>query len=76
MIQIRKAIHDDFIVTRMKETSVWERPVICSEQQYTSYLGLDIWLGTWNVNGKKVDEDISAWLCDGGAMHASDTVMG
>ena len=72
MIQIRKAIHDDFIVTRMKETFVWE---ICSEQQYTSYLGLDIWLGTWNVNGKRVDEDISAWLCDGGAMHVSVAVL-
>lgn len=44
-----------------------------SEQQYTSYLGLDIWLGTWNVNGKKVDEDISAWLFAGSAAHVAKT---
>lgn len=40
-----------------------------SEQQYTSYLGLDIWVGTWNVNGKKIDENITPWLCAGGANH-------
>lgn len=44
-----------------------------SEQQYTSYLGLDIWLGTWNVNGKKVDEDISAWLFAGSVAHVAIT---
>ena len=75
MIQIRKAIHDDFIVTRMKETSVWERVVIFSGQHFTYYIGLDIWVGKWNVYGKKVDQDKYPWLCAGGAMHASDTVM-
>ena len=53
----------------MKETYSWGEGMSLSEQQYTSYLGLDIWLGTWNVNGKKVDEDISAWLFAGSAAH-------
>lgn len=57
----------------MKETYSWGEEVTLSEQQYTSYLGLDIWLGTWNVNGKKVDEDISAWLFAGSAAHVTKT---
>lgn len=57
----------------MKETYSWGEGMSLSEQQYTSYLGLDIWLGTWNVNGKKVDEDISAWLFAGGAAHVAIT---
>lgn len=55
----------------MKETYSWGEEMSLSEQQYTSYLGLDIWLGTWNVNGKKVDEDISAWLFAGSAAHVT-----
>lgn len=43
--------------------------IINREQKYTSYLGLDVWIGTWNVNGKKIDEDITPWLCAGGANH-------
>lgn len=57
----------------MKETYSWGEGMSLSEQQYTSYLGLDIWLGTWNVNGKKVDEDISAWLFVGSAAHVTIT---
>lgn len=53
----------------MKETYVSHEKMTRREQQYTSYLGLDIWLGTWNVNGKKVDEDISDWLFAGSAAH-------
>ncbi len=57
----------------MKETYSWGEGMSLSEQQYTSYLGLDIWLGTWNVNGKKVDEDISAWLFAGSVAHVAIT---
>ena len=35
------------------------------EKLYTSYLSLDLWVGTWNVRGKKVEQDISDWLFAG-----------
>ena len=34
---------------------------------------MDVWIGTWNVNGKKIDEDITEWLCAGGANHVKMT---
>ena len=46
------------------------------EQRYTKYLGLDLWIGTWNVNGKKVEEDISKWLYAGGGQHVDMFVLG
>lgn len=38
-------------------------PVMCSESEYTTFRELKLWLGTWNVNGKKIDENINIWLC-------------
>ena len=48
----------------------------CREQKYTKYLGLDLWIGTWNVNGKKVEEDISKWLFAGGSQRTDIFVLG
>lgn len=53
----------------MRATLVLFFMIINREQKYTSYLGLDVWIGTWNVNGKKINEDITPWLCAGGANH-------
>ena len=39
-------------------------------------MGLDLWIGTWNVNGKKVEEDISTWLYAGGEQHVDLFVLG
>ena len=39
---------------------------ICSELEYTQYLGLDIWIGTWNVNGRVLENAIYPWLFAGG----------
>ena len=50
--------------------------VMIREQLYTKYLGLDLWLGTWNVNGKKVEEDISDWLLAGGDKNVDMFVLG
>ena len=50
--------------------------IIAREQQYTKYMGLDFWLGTWNVNGKKVEEDISEWLLAGGEKNVDMFVLG
>lgn len=36
---------------------------MCSESEYTTFRELKLWLGTWNVNGKKIDENINIWLC-------------
>lgn len=33
-----------------------------SEPEYTTLRDLKLWLGTWNVNGKKIDENINIWL--------------
>lgn len=46
------------------------------EQKYTKYLGLDLWIGTWNVNGKKVEEDISKWLFAEGSQRTDIFVLG
>lgn len=32
------------------------------ESMYTTFRDIKIWLGTWNVNGKKIEENISVWL--------------
>ncbi|CBK21635.2 uncharacterized protein [Blastocystis hominis] len=32
------------------------------EPEYTTLRDLKFWLGTWNVNGKKIDENINIWL--------------
>lgn len=33
-----------------------------SEPEFTTVRDLKVWLGTWNVNGKKIDENINIWL--------------
>ena len=33
-----------------------------SEPEYTTFRELKLWLGTWNVNGKKIDENINIWM--------------
>lgn len=35
---------------------------MCSEPEYTTFRELKLWLGTWNVNGKKIDENINIWM--------------
>ena len=35
-----------------------------------------MWIGTWNVNGKKVEEDISKWLFAGGSQRTDIFVLG
>lgn len=40
--------------------------MIWSELEYTQYLGLDIWIGTWNVNGRMLKDAIGPWLFAGG----------
>ena len=32
------------------------------EQEFTERKDIDVFVGTWNVNGKKVNEDLSPWL--------------
>ena len=34
---------------------------------------MKLWLGTWNVNGKKIDENINIWLT--GSVTGKPTVM-
>lgn len=33
-----------------------------SEPEYTTFRELKLWMGTWNVNGKKIDENINIWM--------------
>ena len=33
-----------------------------SEDEYNTVRDLKLWMGTWNVNGKRIDENISHWL--------------
>lgn len=34
---------------------------------------MKLWLGTWNVNGKKIDENINIWLT--GSVTGKPTVI-
>jgi hypothetical protein len=36
------------------------------EAEFTEYRPVRVLVGTWNVNGKTVNQDLSAWLTDGG----------
>lgn len=45
-----------------KKYQFFSRIYIISESEYTTLRDLKIWLGTWNVNGKKIDENINIWL--------------
>lgn len=37
-------------------------PITHREPEYTTFRDLKLWLGTWNVNGKKIDENINMWF--------------
>ena len=37
-------------------------PLTHREPEYTTFRDLKLWLGTWNVNGKKIDENINMWF--------------
>ena len=63
---IRRSIYDDYIVAEMRRT----------ELEYTSYLGLDIWIGTWNINGKRVEQVIPSWLFASGSGKTDIFVIG
>ena len=47
--------------------------IIHSESEYTTLRDLKLWLGTWNVNGKKIDENINIWL--NGSVTGKPTVI-
>ena len=47
--------------------------IMCSESEYTTLRDLKLWLGTWNVNGKKIDENINIWL--NGSVTGKPTVI-
>ena len=61
--QIMKHIYKLHIEEEMKKKYRFlSRIYIISESEYTTLRDLKIWLGTWNVNGKKIDENINIWL--------------
>ena len=60
--KIMSYIRDDWIRKQM----------ISREADFTEYHPLNIFVGTWNVNGKKSDEDISGWLCGEGGSKTCD----
>lgn len=33
-----------------------------SEPEYTTFRELKLWMGTWNVNGKRIDDNINIWI--------------
>ena len=37
-------------------------PLTHREPEYTTFRDLKLWLGTWNFNGKKIDENINMWF--------------
>ncbi|KAM7452960.1 hypothetical protein BLSTO_06299 [Blastocystis sp. subtype 1] len=52
MTQIVKQIYKLHIDDEMRK----------NEPEFTTIRDLKLWLGTWNVNGKKIDENINIWL--------------
>lgn len=38
------------------------KAIISSEPEYNTFRDLKLWMGTWNVNGKRIDENINHWL--------------
>ncbi|KAK8799422.1 hypothetical protein WA158_002637 [Blastocystis sp. Blastoise] len=49
---IKKYIMDHYIESEMRK----------KEDSFSTYKDVSVWCGTWNVNGNKVDEDITEWL--------------
>lgn len=48
-------IRDDWIAKQLRSR----------ESEYTDFSPVDVFVGTWNVNGKKVTEEIATWLFAG-----------
>jgi len=49
---VKEYIRDDYIKKQMA----------LFESEFTERKKIDVLVGTWNVNGKKPDEDITPWL--------------
>lgn len=60
--QIVKQIYKLHIDEEMRNWYEQAGIVTYSEPEYTTLRDLKFWLGTWNVNGKKIDENINIWL--------------
>lgn len=57
-----KSIYKLRIDEEMKQKYIWCDWITPSEPEYTTIRDLKLWMGTWNVNGKRIDENINIWM--------------
>ena len=57
-----KSIYKLHIDEEMKKKFGLLGDFMYSEPEYTTFRELKLWMGTWNVNGKKIDENINIWM--------------
>lgn len=57
-----KSIYKLHIESEMKKRLESGRRITGSEPEYTTLRDVKLWMGTWNVNGKKIDENINIWM--------------
>ena len=60
--------------TKIRDAWIY-RQIRARSDEFTQYKQGRVWIGTWNVNAKGKDEDLSSWLCADWQTHGPPDVV-